>query len=82
MGSMGWTMCYWCPYWVENPYIIDGIGYPLCNMCFDWCVDEGGGPPEPSATTRCATRLNYLFPQLPDSANLLIASNLIVWHEP
>ena len=54
--------CYWCEYWVYDPYIIDWIGQPLCNMCFDWLVDEGGGPYEPTRRTRCS---RWLLVQIP-----------------
>ena len=44
MGSFGrgsWLPCYWCGYWVENPYLIDWIGKPLCNLCFEWHMGWG-----------------------------------------
>ena len=42
MGSMCWVQCYWCDYWVWDPYIIDYIGRPLCNLCFDWHLGIDG----------------------------------------
>ena len=44
MGSFGqgvWIQCYWCPWEVENPYIIDWIGRPLCVLCEDWHLGLG-----------------------------------------
>ena len=44
MGSFGtgvWKPCYWCDYWVEDPFIIDWIGRPLCNLCVDWHMGWG-----------------------------------------
>ena len=80
MGSFGngvWVECYWCDYWVENPYIIDWIGHPLCDLCVEWHMGEGrferdaaqlgrehwrGGPYEPCATTRYMSLLPRLRP--------------------
>ena len=59
MGSMGWTKCYWCDYWVYNPYLIDGVDVPFCDWCFDWFL-EGGGPYRPHARDRCYQRLESL----------------------
>ena len=59
MGSMGWAKCYWCEYWNYNPYIIDGVGEPFCDWCFDWFLD-GGGPYRPHARDRCYQRLESL----------------------
>ena len=74
MGSLDWAQCHWCPYWVYDPYIIDWIRAPLCNLCYDYHLgldafqylrDEDpewyGLPYEPSALTRCAARLSYSF---------------------
>ena len=42
MGSFGcWVRCYWCEYWVYDPYIIDWIGHPLCDLCSDWHLGCG-----------------------------------------
>ena len=44
MGSFGtrvWRTCYWCNYWVQDPFIIDWIGRPLCNLCVDWHMGWG-----------------------------------------
>ena len=41
MGSLGWTQCYWCDYWVNGAYIIDWIANPLCDLCSDWHLGEG-----------------------------------------
>ena len=40
MGSLGWTQCYWCDYWVNNPYILDWIGHALCDLCMDWHLGQ------------------------------------------
>ena len=82
MGSMGWARCYWCEYWVENPYIIDWIGEPLCDWCFDWHLDYGGGPYEPSAVNRLAALVRRNWPQLPKEACALISECLVEWHVP
>ena len=78
-----WVKCYWCDYWVEDPYIIDWIGRPLCDLCFDWHMGWGqfqcladtnaepwrGGPYEPCATTRTVYLLQRLRPpEKPDLA--------------
>ena len=82
MGSMGWVECYWCRYWVYDPYIIDYVGHPLCDWCFDWCY-VGGGPYEPSAQTRCVVRLRLaLGDRLDDAAALCVAECLYDWFEP
>ena len=79
----GWTQCYWCPYWVYNPYIIDWIGRPLCNWCFDWHIGNDGGPYEPNARQRTALRLRIMFEnKLPNTACDTIADMLRDWHEP
>ena len=44
MGSFGndeWVKCYWCDSWVNDPYIIDWIGEPLCDLCVDWHMGWG-----------------------------------------
>ena len=42
MGSFGgYVKCYWCAYHAWNPYIIDWIGAPLCDWCFDWHLGQG-----------------------------------------
>ena len=69
-----WAQCHWCPYWVYDPYIIDWIGAPLCNLCYDYHLGLGsfqslkdedpewyGLPYDPSALTRCAAWLSYSF---------------------
>ena len=40
MGSLGWTQCYWCDYWVNNPYILDWIRHALCDLCMDWHLGQ------------------------------------------
>ena len=83
MGSFrGWERCYWCPYWVEDPYIIDWIGRPLCNWCFDWHIGHNGGPYEPTAAQRTEKRLRRFFPTLPKGVNASIAEFLRHWREP
>ena len=91
MGSAGWVRCYWCEYWVYNPYIIDWVGHPLCDWCYDWHVYYDGGPYEPTARQRTASRLQLLFAhvavgqrgeQLPASSFDNIAAMLREWHEP
>ena len=84
MGSFGrgvWLQCYWCDYWVEDPYIIDWIGRPLCNWCFDWHV-AGGGPYEPTSLQRSSNRLRYFWRNLPETVYESIAWFLRYWHEP
>ena len=66
MGTLGWTRCYWCPGWVFNPYIIDWIGRPLCDVCFDR-HDEGldnNEPPRPNARCHRANVVVKVLPQL------------------
>ena len=41
MGSMGWVRCYWCPYWVYNPYLVDQYPVPLCDWCSSIYADDG-----------------------------------------
>ena len=86
-----WVRCYWCEYWVYNPYIIDWIGRPLCDWCFDWHIEYGGGPYEPTAKQRTSSRLQIMFArvavgqrgdQLPATAFDKIADMLREWHEP
>ena len=91
---MGWTQCYWCDYWVENPYILDWIGSPLCDLCYDWHLGEGrfasyadadwfGGPYEPCARTRNSSMLQSLFSRLLSLEILdIINCFLCDWHEP
>ena len=34
MGSLGWVQCYWCPYWVHKPHVIEGLDWrALCGWC-------------------------------------------------
>ena len=36
MGSLDWARCYWCDYWVRNPYMYDwpwGDYGPMCEWC-------------------------------------------------
>ena len=74
MGGLEWAQCHWCPYWVYDPYIIDWIGAPLCNLCYDYHLGLGsfqslkdedpewyGLPYDPTALTRCAAWLSYSF---------------------
>ena len=66
MGTMGWVRCYWCPGWAFNPYIIDWIGRPLCDVCFDR-HDEGtdnNEPPRPNARCHRANVVVKVLPQL------------------
>ena len=66
MGSMGWGRCYWCHDWVFDPYIIDWIGWPLCDTCFDRHVDglDNYEPPRPNARCHRANALLKLLPPL------------------
>ena len=88
MGSFGddhWSQCYWCGYWTRGDiYIIDWIGEPLCNMCFDRHTDEDGGPYQPDAITRAENHVASIFrtKMLPDAAAKLVATFLHSWHEP
>ena len=91
MGSFGrgsYVTCYWCDYWVHDPYIIDRIGKPLCDLCFDWHMGWGrfqslaaqygeehwcGGPYEPCETTRNISLLQRLRPLgEPDQSQVLL----------
>ena len=43
MGSLDWARCYWCDYWVRNPYMYDwpwGDYGPMCEWCecLAWCA--------------------------------------------
>ena len=79
---MGRAPCYWCGYWVYNPYIIEYIDRPLCNWCFDWHTDFDGGPYEPTAQQRCCVVVARWFPGLPPDACSLIAEGLCSPYEP
>ena len=73
MGTMGWTRCYWCQGWVNDPYIIDWIGKPLCDTCFDRHVENTGidaEPPRPNARCHKAAALLVVLPQLRDNAEV------------
>ena len=73
--------CYWCEEWVHVDYIIDWIGQPLCDACFDMHLDERGDgvPPHPNAVDHRAVALLVVLPPLaacgPDTA-VLVASFL------
>ena len=98
MGSFGcWVECYWCGYWVYDPYILDWIGAPLCDWCYEWELeDEAGGPYEPSARTRWDMLLLQLRPLaepgqkqellngllLCEPVRAQICEFLCEWHEP
>ena len=71
-------------------YIMDWVGSPLCELCQDWQL-KNGGPYEPSGITRAQRRLSMLFPQLQSGEGMeeaadgplrMIAKFLIEWHEP
>ena len=60
MGSMDWGWCAWCWVWVEEPYMIDGLG-ALCETC-DRNSLEGMRPPwQPDARARKAQWLRLFF---------------------
>ena len=65
MGSFGpndWHECFWCGYWQRgNIYLCDWLDGPLCNQCFDWHVDEGGGPYRPDAIDRAEKHLSFVL---------------------
>ena len=85
MGSFGegvWVKCYWCDSWVENPYIIDWIGRPLCDRCFHRHIGTGGGPYQPTALQRSENRLRRFWPKLQKTVCEIIALLLRAWHEP
>ena len=90
MGSCGWRQCYWCDYWVWNPYLLEFMGCnALCNMCWDWQHDEDGGPYEPRrAVTRRARKIRTdlcraLGGEEQDGAIYYhIAEHLVEWWEP
>ena len=88
MGSFGdnhWSQCYWCDYWTRgNIYIIDWVGKPLCNQCFDWHTDEDGGPYQPNAITRAEKHITSILrtKKLPDTVANQVAMFLHSWHEP
>ena len=87
MGSFGphhWSKCYWCGWWQEgNIYIIDWIGETLCDRCFHFCIDEGGGPYQPDAIRRAAILIETLFHlSLPSHIALVVAGFLHEWFEP
>ena len=87
MGSFGvdhWSECYWCGWWQQgNIYIIDWIGEPLCDWCFDYHIDAGGGPYQPDAIGRAATHIEGVL-RLPLPQNIFrsVAEFLHEWHEP
>ena len=81
MGSLGWCKCYWCEYWVHNPYLPDGFEVPLCNWCLDWLL-AGGGPYEPCARTRAAHRIQLWFPDLDNLTCAAIACYVVPWGAP
>ena len=87
MGSFGqyhWSECYWCGWWQQgNTYIIDSIGEILCDRCFDFSIDEGGGPYQPDAIRRAALHIEVVLQiPLPPHISLLIAEFLHEWFEP
>ena len=40
-GFSQWRQCHWCDYWIHDPYEIDWIKGPLCDLCCDWHLGEG-----------------------------------------
>ena len=37
-----WRRCYYCTYFVHNPYLHDPDGRAFCDWCFGYlCVDDG-----------------------------------------
>ena len=84
MGSFGadhWSECYWCGWWQQD--IIDWIGEPLCNWCFDYHIDADGGPYQPDAIGRAATHIEGVL-RLPVPLNVSrsVAEFLHEWYEP
>ena len=77
MGTLEWVRCYWCNRWAYGPYVVDWIGAPLCDRCYDWHVENDGGPYEPSALTRCTTSVRNFFPTLPEAVARCIAEHLV-----
>ena len=90
MGSFGpnhWFKCYWCEWWQQSDvYIIDWIGHPLCDRCFDWHVHHQSGPYLPSSIDRAENHLTVvLFRHVAEFPSILIrrvAEFLREWHEP
>ena len=85
MGSTGWCECYWCPYWMHNAYILDGIGRPLCDWCLDWLFSHDGDPYEPTARRRAARVLQRWWGprhHVNEQVCVEIASFLIERHVP
>ena len=70
MGTLGWRQCYWCWKWVDNMYIVDWIGEPLCEPCIERLVDGKGPPWWPDGRTRVQLVLER---RLPAKAAHLIA---------
>ena len=58
--------CYWCEEWVHVDYILDWIGRPLCDACYDMHLDERGDgvPPHPNAVDHRAVALLVVLPPL------------------
>ena len=81
MGSLGWVKCYWCPYWVNNPYLIDWFPVPLCPKCSKRYWDNSG-PYEPTAIDRSAQYLRQLFKLHATEVMVNVASFLHHWTEP
>ena len=86
MGSLGWKPCYWCAWWVYNPYLLDCVdGQPLCDLCFDWCLD-GGEPYEPrQAVLHMAHKIRTVLRDVFDGADhvyYVISDFLVAWYEP
>ena len=50
-------------------YIIDWIGRPLCDRCFDWHTDFDGGPYQPDAIVRAERHITGVL-RLPVPGNL------------
>ena len=69
-GTKFWTggrrECDWCEGWVWDHYIIDWVGEPLCDPCFDRHYDgvDDGEPPRPNAVDHRANTLLVLLPPL------------------
>ena len=83
-ATLGWRQCYWCGWWQEDMIIIDWIGAPLCDWCFDWHI-VGGRPYRPDARDRMEASINAnrILPQsLPRGLTGSVASFLVADWEP
>ena len=83
--SRGWVQCYWCPYWVHTPHVIDGLERPLCGWCLHWFFFHDGDPYEPTARRRAARVLQRWWGprhHVNEQVRVEIASFLIERHVP